>query len=203
MGKAEKSKNWNDEVIRQLIDYIDGHMNKEERQEMVSKLSQDKELQQIESVVRRLRQESQDINWAGIKGSVHALLDTQLKQARPGKRRPDPKQGVTTFDSKLLPLPEGVRPATVDTRRVKYTVGELMVEVSLYPVSPNSYEIIGQLSGYAIEHDITIEIRHARSRFTGHANQFGLFRFPRIPEGSYRIIIKDGRTVIARLDLDI
>ena len=60
-----------------------------------------------------------------------------------------------------------------------------------------------RVHGFDLKGEVTVELRQNRTRFTGQANQFGLFRLPRMPEGSYSIIIKDGRRVIARMDLDI
>jgi hypothetical protein len=203
MGRARKPENGSQEILGQLIDYIDGRMSKEESKKIAAKIAQDKDLQQLEKVVRDLRQEALEIDWSGIRGSVHSLLETQLRQVKPGKGSPDARQGITIFDSKLLPLPEGVRPATVDTRRVKFSVGEALVEIALYPISPNSYEIIGQLSGFDTAHDLTVEMRRERTCLKGQVNQFGLFRYPRVSDGIYRIIVKDGRQVVARMDLEI
>ena len=62
-----------------------------------------------------------------------------------------------------MPLPEGVRPAAVSTRRLKYRIGEDILEISLHPVSPASYELIGQLSGQEPGRILDIQFKSGKS----------------------------------------
>jgi len=101
----------------------------------------------------------------------------------------DNRHGLLTFDSGLLPLPAGVRPATVDSRRLKYTAGEHQLEISMYPASPGTLEIIGQVSGYASGTILEVRLEGERRKFTAESNQFQVFHFVRIPAAEYSLSI--------------
>jgi len=196
MGNPEKKLN-------QIVDYIRGELTPEENARVERLIDEDPVLRRLVSWSADIRNENAVIDWNRIGSSAHALIDVQLKQLKISAKRAGKRRGITIFDSKLLPLPEGVRPATVDTRRVRYLTKDGRLDLSFYPVSLNSLEMIGQYSGNGGVSGMAVELRRGRIRLMSTANEFGLFRFPRIPKGIYSLRIRTAGAVIAEIDLEI
>ncbi len=119
------------------------------------------------------------------------------------RQHPDAHLGVRVFDSQVMPLPEGVRPAGVDTRRLRYRLDDLTLELSLYPLTPESHEMIGQIEGVDRTGALTIRLEQGRRRRTTRADRFGLFRFERVEAGSGRLIIESDTGVVGCIYLDV
>ena len=135
--------------------------------------------------------------------AVERLADKLVKDFETGKKHKGQPYGVTVFDSKLLPLPEGVRPAVVDTRKLKFRVSDCTLDIALYPVSPDSYELIGQIAGGEAKDRFRVTLSARKNRYTTDTDQFQLFRFDRVFSGQYTLMIRQGRKTIAIVDLDL
>jgi hypothetical protein len=191
--------NQNVKNIQELIDYIRGRLDPDKRAEVADRIGKDPVLQKLVTLLGDLRDDMRETDWPDMKSAAHALLSRQLKEKRGGRQ----KKGVTIFDSQLLPLPVGVRPALVDTRRIRYKIDETLLEVSVYPVSLNSFELIGQLTEAERRQSLTITMRFGRKKFATEANEFGLFRFPRLTKGKYIIAIRAGDDPVGELELEL
>lgn len=189
----------NEKGVQELVDYIHGRLDPEKRAEVAYRIGKDPILQRLVALLSDLQNDLRANDWPAMKSAAHSLLSRQLKEKRSSER----KKGITIFDSQLLPLPAGVRPALVDTRRIRYKVDEKLLDVSIYPISLNSFEIIGQLAGSDKIDSLTITMRLGRKKFTAEANEFGLFRFPRLPKGKYILEIRTGNDPVGEFDLDI
>ncbi|MEZ5358223.1 MAG: hypothetical protein R3F48_05275 [Candidatus Zixiibacteriota bacterium] len=183
--------------------YLQGLLNAEERTELESRIASDSTLQALVEVVKGWLDEIDVGQYSGVEPSVHALLSRQLKEIKAADKNSRWQRGITTYDSKLLPVPEGVRPATVDVRRIKMQVGDWQMDLSLYPVSVNSYEVIGQILDCDIDETLTVTLKGRGPVLTSEANRFHLFQFPRVATGKQTLKIKQGRRIIAVVDLEI
>ncbi len=189
--------------FEQLIDYIKGRLSPEECSSMKAQIDKDPILQQMIAVIEEMQDEIDQIEWEKLQKPSHALFDRLLNDIKKRKGEMGDKRGVTIFDSGLLPLAEGVRPAEVDTRRLKYLIGDAQLELSIYPVSPRSYELIGQISGLDQVKSLSVELSGGKSRITAEANQFNLFRICRIPAGKYNLNLLEGRNIIGIINLEL
>ncbi|MEW5925437.1 MAG: hypothetical protein AB1746_15760, partial [Candidatus Zixiibacteriota bacterium] len=94
------------------------------------------------------------------------------------------------------PLPEGVRPAAVDCRRLKFKIGDYDLEISMYPISTDSREIIGQVHQARFDKPLEVRLKSGRTSFSVTADRFNLFRFERVPVAEYKMtLISDGQTI--------
>jgi len=187
-----------------IVRYLAGELSDRENRDIEQKISQDKDLRKLVGLLRDQSNDTERSSWDKLKIPAHKLLERQLKETRKSRGRGHSrKRGVTTFDSGLLPVPEGVRPATVDTRRLKYRIDRCSLELSLYPVSPGSYEIIGQVSGLEGDRELSISLTGNGKPLTISSNQFHLFRFPRVPVGEYEMHIKSDSGDVAIIDISI
>ncbi len=187
----------NDKDFAELSAYLGGEMSPGQRKDFEKRMARDRELARMAEMIENLRRSGSESEWEQMSRPAHGLLDNILKDL--GKR--SKKQAVRIFDSRNLPQPEGVRPATVETRRLKYRLDENLLEISLYPVSPSSFELIGQLGG--VDKQLDIEINSGRKKQKTQSNQFGLFRFARLEKGDYQLKIHSGKEVIATVDIDL
>jgi len=129
---------------------------------------------------------------------IRAILSDHRKRAR------QPHRGIIEFDSSFLPLPEGVRPAAVDVRRLIYRLDGCRVDISLYPLSTEGWELIGQVVGAERDlDDITVTIRHGKSQTMHQANRFYLFRAPRLEAGKNTLIVKARETTLGTIDIEV
>jgi hypothetical protein len=193
----------NEKRFRLLADYLRGSLGDEEREVLERQIAGDPHLQKLVRMMSELRQESASIEWDKLREPVHGMFSRLLKDFKHAARDKDARRGIRTYDSKYLPLPEGVRPATVNTRRIRYQIGEVDLDLSFYPLSPGSYELIGQLSGQECGEILKVELIHGREKQLTSANQFQLFRFERVAVGVQTLKIKRKGRIIALVDIEL
>lgn len=189
--------------ITLFLAYLEGQLAKADRQMVESILRSDKDLAELFSVVKELYLEGKSTDWSQIHTSAGQLASRLFDDHQKRVKKAKSNYGVTVFDSKILPLPTGVRPATVDSRRMKYKIGPLDLEVSLYPVSTDSYEIIGQISGTPENTTLNVMLKSASHSFKTEADQFNLFRFRRVPVSKYTLYIISGKKEIGTAMLEL
>jgi hypothetical protein len=184
-----------------LIDYARGRLDPDERIVIEKNIEQDPILKKMVEVITGMKTESDRSDWAKLEKPSHDLVDRMLHDIKKRKTRGNEKTGINIYDSGLLPLPEGVRPAEVDTRRLKYLIDEAQIELSIYPISPKSFELIGRISGIEPDRPLTVELRSGKKKRNKiEANEFNLFRYPRISSGAYDLVILDGCAVVGKIN---
>lgn len=191
----------NDEEFGDIIDYVRGDLEPDRVPEVEARIQKDPILQRLAELLRAIRAEAVSGDWRSLKPAAHALLERQLRDRRRKRATTKIEHGITVFDSRLLPLPEGVRPALVDTGHIRYRIGDEILEVSVYPVSVNSFEVIGRFTGIA-ERKGTATLRKGKKKYSAETNEFGLFRFPRITRGQYVLEVSCGGEVFGKVDLE-
>jgi len=129
---------------------------------------------------------------------IRAILSDHRKRAK------QPHRGIIEFDSSFLPLPEGVRPAAVDVRRLIYRLDGCRVDISLYPLSTEGWELIGQVVEAERDlGDISVTVHHGRSQAAYTANQFYLFRVPRLEAGKNTLVVKTSHKTLGTIEIDV
>lgn len=195
MGKEDK--------IDILLAYLKGRLKKKEAMAVEKEMKRDPAMRDLYALLCELGAESGNLDWSEIDATVRAMSNRMVndffKEREGGVSAP----GVLIYDSKMLPLPAGVRPASVDVRRLKFRIDEKELMISLYPVAPNAYEVMGQLSGYTGNEPIEISLRAGKKTFQAESDEFQLFHFARIPSGDYRLIVTASGETIADLDIDV
>jgi hypothetical protein len=192
-----------EDKIDRLLDYLRGRLEEREAKKVERELERDPEMKESLILLKELGAESRSVDWNEIDATVRAIssrmVDDYFKKGPGGKQAP----GVLIYDSKLLPLPAGVRPASVDVRRLKFRIEEMELMVSLYPVAPKAYELMGQLSGYNRRESIEISLVKGTKKYRTEPDSFQLFHFSRVPSGDYRMLITAGDDTIADLNIDV
>ncbi|MCK5126963.1 MAG: hypothetical protein KAR42_11970 [candidate division Zixibacteria bacterium] len=192
-----------EEDMKKIAVFLHSRYNNVEYEEILQMISGDDDLRRVIRQLSAIYDENSSIDWEKIKSPAHEVFRNLLKDIKSAKSSRDNNVAVRVFDSSLLPLPEGVRPAGVDTRRIKYIVNDQFVELSLYPVSPGSYEVIGQITGTFANEGFSAYMEHTNKNFSVIVNDCGVFRFPRVPVGKYSLTITNETQTIARVELDL
>jgi hypothetical protein len=195
MGREDK--------IERLLAYLRGELKKSEARLLEREIETDPELKETYTLLKELGGESRNVDWGEIGSTVKAISDRLVDDFF--RTRPDGKSipGVLVYDSKMLPLPAGVRPASVDVRRLKFKIEEMELMISLYPVGPKAYEIMGQLSGYAGSESIEVSLAKGKKTYRTEPDAFQLFHFARVPSGDYHLVLSTASGTIADVDIDV
>lgn len=177
----------NQEKIEQLLSLLNGSLKEKDKSILLEELQNNVELFDMFELLKKMDeispQDSKSMILASKKLSQSLYRDFLKKQASPNLL-----YGVQVYDSTLLPLPKGVRPASVDTRLLKYQVGGVGVELTIYPITIDSVELIGQIRNIEKNQEITISAETHNKTFTTNIDEFGLFRFERIDAGDCRLM---------------
>jgi len=106
------------------------------------------------------------------------------------------------YDSREVPLPEGIRPSLNSERRLKYMAGSTDIELSIVPVFPGGFDITGRLEGGGAGFGDKINLRGRRT-YGSQMDEYGFFTFSNINPGSYRLSLSAGKDwiVIDKLEL--
>ncbi len=179
------SKKTNIEELLQA--YVEDRLEADRRAEVERLIASDDNIRDMHRLIAALHRESRESG--DLRQAARGLVQRFLRDFRHNKKDTRGRHGLLTFDSGLLPLPAGIRPATIDSRRLKYTAGDHELEVSMYPGSPGTYEIIGQISGFSTGAELDVRLEHSRRNFTATSNQFQVFHFVRIPAGEYTLLV--------------
>ena len=174
-----------EEIVELLMKLIDGTLDTESQSEVLRLIEQKPEIKRLHTLLARLKDASREDR--DLKKAASALVERFVRDMKMAKDEREPARGVLSFDSGLLPLPAGVRPATVDSRRLRYIFGERRLEVSIYPASPGTYEVIGQASGFASGDILTADLEGAPGKMHERSNRFQVFHFERVPAGTYTL----------------
>ncbi len=187
------------ELMERLQRYLEGQMEADEKALFEKQLEGDPELRRMLQLQRALARETAE--GGDLRQAAKGLIDRFIKDLHRSKETGH--RAFLTFDSGLLPLPVGIRPASVDSRRLKYAADNIQLEVSVYPASPGSFEVIGQVEGYPSGVTLNITLSRGRTILRETANPFQVFHFARVPQGGYALTVADpdGRQVEFSLEL--
>lgn len=191
------------DIIDQLLRFQRNELPPEEMTAIADRLSKEPELRELLGLVTKLdtrtgREAESELNRAA-SALADRIYQDYLLRGR-GSRIP---VGVTIFDSKLLPIPAGVRPATVDTRQLRFQLADTEVILMLYPVAPDSYEIMGQIGEDFATGAITLELNKRGFTAAATVDEFGLFRFDRVPLGTYRLTFSADHRAVGLIHVTI
>ncbi len=191
------------ENIDLMIKYLRGRLSDRDKKRAKSLIRMNPEMAVFLEDIKELQKESSTINWDRIRSSVSSLSSRMFDDFMKGLKERRPEQGIRVFDSQVLPLPAGVRPAVVDTRRLRYKFDEIEMEISLYPISIDSYEIIGRISRVGSRLSSRVELVSERLKFEVETDQFHIFRFSRIPVSDYILNIYGDSRLIGTVDIEL
>lgn len=106
------------------------------------------------------------------------------------------------FDSRSVPLPEGVRSSLSSQYRLKYQTDTGQVELSVVPVYPGRFELTGRFEGEVPGETVEVRLK-GRKTLRGQFDRYGFFSFPEVNPGVYSLSFQTstGPVVISHLEL--
>ena len=189
--------------IERFRSYLAGSMTKSEKAQIENELRSDAEAAEMVEILKDLDRQAEEADSGGLGQAARRLATNLVKEFLGNASTDGPPHGVPVFDSRLLPIPDGVRPATVDTCRLSYRVADLEVDLSLYPVSPERFEMIGQIFGWTEAESPSLQLRTGRSRQSTIADSHGVFRIADVAVGKHALAIRHKKKTLAVIQLDL
>ena len=192
-----------DDKIEHLRAYLKGKLSGDEAKAVARELHSDPELARLYVVLKGLDHQAEEADSGGLGPAARKLASSLIKEFLGNIKTDGPPRGVPVFDSRLLPIPDGVRPATVDTCRLSYRIDNLEVDLSLYPVSPDRYEMIGQIIGWTGDRLASVQLRSGRQRQSATCDDYGVFRFPTIAVGRHSLAVRHHKKTLGVIQLEL
>jgi len=193
-----------EDIIDLLVRFIRQEASKSDQQQVRALAEEDPDIAELLKILKDMHQFTAATNPALQQAAAQLARQLFVDFHRAPEEDPDRvPAGVTVFDSSLLPLPPGVRPAQIDTRQLRYRIGALDLVVMLYPIGPDSFELIGQLSGYDQPDLIEVKLMRGSKQQSVESDRHGLFRFERVPVGNYHLLLVADKTPIGSIDLSL
>jgi len=189
--------------VEVLMKYIRDELPDRERKEVGEKLLSNRQLRELYDTLKLVGSGGRAFKWMQIRNAALKMSSRIFRDFQKTIKKPDANYGVNVFDSKVLPLPEGVRPAAVDSRRLKYVMGPYNLELHLKPVSIDSYDVVGEISGFKGDSPIKVTMRSGKLTLTAVADEFNLFFFSRVPVRNYVFSFMSGKRKIGSIDIEI
>lgn len=192
----------NEQKYELLLKFVRSELDMEESNKVRKMLDSDKEFRKMYDVLKNYDADRLKDNIAELMPSLRQISINMFREYHKPGREDNIERGLPIFDSRVMPIPQGVRPSVTNSRRLKYKFREMELEVSLYPVSLYSYELIGQFSG--VEGiNYKIELVSKKFRQTTQTDELCMFTFARIPSNEYQINVSENGEVLAVVDLKV
>jgi len=118
-------------------------------------------------------------------------------QAGARKARPGKAWAVCILDSLWRPLPAGVRPAVVDTRRLLYVTDGYEIDIETNPASSGHYSLLGHITraGKPVQAAPVTTIIGRKKR-QAQTDDLGVFSFHDLPLGEISLTITSGEDTV-------
>ncbi len=185
-----------------LLKYIRSELDDKESNKVKKMLDSDREFRKMHDVLKNYGADRLQGPLAELMPSLRQISINMFREYHKPGREDNIERGLPIFDSDVMPMPEGVRPSVTNSRRLKYKFKGMELEISLYPVSLYSYEMIGQFSGVEGK-TYQIELVGKKFRQATETDELRMFTFPRIPSNVYQINISENKKVLAAVDLEV
>ncbi|HOP06532.1 MAG TPA: hypothetical protein PLF13_04490 [candidate division Zixibacteria bacterium] len=189
--------------IDRLVELLQGKLKGRRKAQLEAEIKADPKLAEIMAGLKGLLKIGDNLRRSDLNRAVRGLSDRLFADFMRSRRDPESRTGIRVFDSRDIPLPEGVRPATVDTRRLRWQLPKGELEMAVYPITDSAFEVIGQVTGIEADQPVIAEIKTAHGILKAEADPFGLFRFERVPRGSRELILHAGPNRIGSVAFDL
>lgn len=151
---------------------------------------------------RKLDRMFEYLETAGFAAESKALAGAIFDNYQKGRDRKGDRNAYLYYDSRAVPLPAGVRPSLISERRLKYSAGEITLEVSVTPVFPGRFELTGRFEGVTRDQVIATRLKGRRT-LRAETDEFGFFTFSSVDPGTYTLYCKVGDEEIIVRDLEL
>jgi len=174
--------------IEQLLALLRTGSGGDEQESLEDLMEGDDELREVYSLLRQLERDGEDSFWEQDDEALKLLAARIIDDFDRGRRDRKGEQGVLIYDSSLVPAPAGIRPAVHDSRELHYKFEDGDMTVSLYRISPDSFEMIGQVRGTDKSSVSSLTLQAGRKVVKSKTDEFGVFRFERVPRRQCKLI---------------
>lgn len=176
------------ERIEQLLALLRTGGGDDEQKSLEDLMESDDELREVYTLLQHLERHGEGSFWEQDDEALKSLAARMIDDFDQGRRNRKGEQGMLIYDSSLVPAPAGVRPAVQDSRELHYKFEDGDMTVSLYRISPDSFEMIGQVRGTDEISVSSLTLQAGRKVVKSKTDEFGVFRFERVPRCQCKLI---------------
>ena len=165
-------------------------------------IDQDDECRETVTLLEKLHRMFEAYESTGMGHATGKLAERIFEHFLASRDRKGRSAGRLFYDSRVIPLPAGIRPSLMSERRLKYIVDAGVLELSVVPVFPGRFAMTGRLEGYGPDEKISARLA-GRKTLRADTDEFGFFSFATIDPGMYKLRLGIGgkETVIHGLEL--
>jgi len=185
-----------------LLKYLQSELDQKQSNEVKKMLASDEEFRKMHDLLKSYGAERLKGQLAELMPSLRKMSVNMFREYHKPGQKDNIERGLPIFDSNVMPMPEGVRPSVTNSRRLKYKFKGMELEVSLYPISLYSYELIGQFNGIEGK-TYQVEMVGKKFRQSTTTDELKMFTFTRIESGEYRINIIENKDTLAVVDMEV
>jgi len=165
-------------------------------------IEHDEESQRTVALLAELDRFFESREVSGAMRSVRMLSEKIFERYVAARAEPTGRVAHLYFDSRVIPLPEGIRPSLMSERRLKFAVGTEMLELSVVPVFPGRFQITGRFDGSDPHRRKRVRLT-GRSAHTAGVDEYGFFSFAAVNPGAYRLSVGTGEEKIVIPELTL
>ncbi len=195
-------RSW-ENTVELLWRYCCESVTAEEVREVESLFESHRGSQEMARFLKEFRRDSGHPNSQKLSSAASRLARDAIRAFLAGAGEEAPHRGIPVFDSALLPAPEGARPSGLDCRRLRYKMNEWEVDLASYPLTPDSAELMGFVSGPLVGGRLKVRLHNDHSDFCVEALADRSFRLQRVPVAKYRLLISDGDDPIGLIEVEL
>ncbi len=189
--------------INIVVKYMENKMSPKERRSFKSLLKSDKELAEMYKLISGLKNNLDTADAFTLLAPLENLSSKMFSDYNKAKKEKEIDYGVKIYDSKVIPLPAGIRPSAVDTRRMNYKFDNFELNLSLYPISFYSYEMIGNIDTNDDNDEYILKLTNDDETFETQTDETCTFRFPRISISTYNLYVLKNNRAIAVAEIEL
>jgi hypothetical protein len=191
------------DIVELVLEYLQGTSSADRRAELEAMIEADEEFRELVSLLEEMLAAGDSMRSLPLSEPASQLAKELFADFKKDLKYRRIRHGVRVYDSKCLPKPDGVRPAVVETRELKFKLADWEIELSLHPVTADSYELIGRIVGMKRGRDVKVTLKNRATSMTAMADKFYVFRFDRVPAKNYQMLIKDSTKTLGVIRLEL
>ena len=189
--------------IELISKYLKSELNDRDRKKVENMLDSGKEFRKMYELIKTLHEQGTPDELTALADPLKEMSLDMFRQYHGAKDKDKKLLGLPVYDSRAIPLPDGVRPSLTGARRLRYKFEDMEIELSLNPITLYSFEIIGQIDDGTRKRSYKLELVGDDQTLSAETDELQMFAFNKVPAMKYRLGIFYKRKKIGIIDIDL
>ncbi|MEE9442181.1 MAG: hypothetical protein V3V99_05895 [candidate division Zixibacteria bacterium] len=176
--------------LKILAQYVKG--NKDIMKYWSKFIENDPESRSKATVLKKLFNMFQSLNFNSNRQPAIDMANAIFDNYRKRNKKSKIARARLFFDSRYVPLPEGLRRSMISERRMRYVFDSGLIELAILPVFPGKFELTGKIDRESII-SIRAQLR-GRKIYNSRIDANGFFSFAVVNPGQYSLYLTWDKT---------